>query len=466
MELFDTIAAVSTPRGKGGVAMIRISGADAISISERVFFPRSGRPLSAYSPRTAVYGEIRAADENGESCSIDDGIAVVYRAPNSFTGEDTVEICCHGGVLITQNVLAACLAAGCRPATAGEFTRRAFVAGKMSLSQAESLGNLLEAKTDAQLKLSRGGMSGRLGSEIASIYSSLKTLLASVYARIDFPDEDLASMTEEEIAAELSALIKRLKKLAGTYKAGHAVSEGVRTVICGAANAGKSSLYNLIVGREAAIVTDIEGTTRDILETTAAMGRVTLLLCDTAGIRDTDDRVERIGIDRTKDAISSAELIIAVFDGLRDVDEEDRELVELISASPAAKLAVINKLDGGECSPELEAFAKANFENTVSISALTGEGFPELVAVVEELFECGEADLLSDAIIWDARRYAAVVRSVSLLEGSLEAVSAGLPLDLSSSDAEAAMALLGELDGRGVSEDIVSEIFSHFCVGK
>ena len=462
----DTIAAVSTPRGKGGVAMIRISGTDALPLAEKVFFPKNGKKLSECTARTALYGEIREKNENGESAAIDDGVAVIYRAPHSFTGEDTVEICCHGGVLLTEKVLEACFTAGCRPAEAGEFTKRAFIAGKMTLSQAESLGNLLEAKTEAQLMLSRGGMNGRLATEIGEIYEGLKNILASVYAKIDFPDEDLASMSADEVKSAAENIKARLKKLASTYRAGRAVREGIRTVICGAANAGKSSIYNRIVGREAAIVTDVEGTTRDVLEQTAALGRVTLLLCDTAGLRETNDKVEMIGIDRTKNAILTAELVLAVFDLTRGITAEDKALVAELAKSGACKVAVLNKCDKKTADEGVPSEISENFENVVTVSALTGEGFDDLVRKVEELFDCGKTNLLSDAVIWDARRYSAVVRSTGCLEKACEALEIGLPFDLASSDLEEAMELLGELDGRGVSEDIVTEIFSHFCVGK
>ena len=321
MNVFDTIAAVSTPRGKGGIAVIRISGADAISVAERVFLPKSKKPLSDIDHAKTVYGDIRAKDTDGRVINIDDGMAVCFHAPRSFTGEDTVEISCHGGVLITQTVLEAVFAAGARPATAGEFTRRAFVSGRMSLSQAEALGELLEAKTHSQMLLSRSGVRGVLSDKIEELYTKLGDVLSSIYAKIDFPDEDLADMGRDDIEVSVSDIRDEAVKLASTYKTGRAVSEGIRTVICGRTNAGKSSLYNMRVGREAAIVTDIEGTTRDILEETASFGGVTLRLCDTAGLRDTDDKVESIGVDRARSEMKNAELILAVFDGTRNPDK-------------------------------------------------------------------------------------------------------------------------------------------------
>ena len=232
-----------------------------------------------------------------------------FPAPASFTGEDVAELSCHGGALLTETVLGAVLAAGARPATAGEFTRRALLHGKMGLSSAEALGALLDAATPGQMALARGGLSGKLAEAIQDIYSKLALLLADSYAKIDFPEEDLGSLTREELTATLTELRRRVQQLSRTYRTGHAVGEGIRTVICGPVNAGKSTLYNALVGREAAIVTDIAGTTRDLLSETVALGAVTLRLCDTAGLRETADAVEQIGVERARRAMDEAELI-------------------------------------------------------------------------------------------------------------------------------------------------------------
>ena len=334
MFIGDTIAAISTARGKGGVALLRISGSDAVSICEKVFLPKSGKKLSEYAPRTAVFGSIYAPDDRGEWNEIDSGLATVFHAPASFTGEDTVEICCHGGVLLTQTVLTACLAAGARAAEAGEFTRRAFLNGKMGLSAAEALGDLLEAQTREQLTLAHAGTDGRVERKCREIYDALCAVLSSVYAKIDYPDEDLAEMSREEMEASLAECTARIEKLLDTYRTGHAIAEGIPTVICGKPNVGKSSLYNLILGKEAAIVTDVEGTTRDVLTETAALGRVTLRLFDTAGLHETDDLVEKIGIDRARRALEDAELILAVFDGSATPDDADTALAESLSGTP------------------------------------------------------------------------------------------------------------------------------------
>lgn len=460
----DTIAAISTPRGKGGVALLRVSGDSAVEIAGRVFKPANGKNLGEILPNRAVYGTISGQD----GINIDDGLAVVFRAPRSFTGEDTVEITCHGGVLVTETVLTALFSAGARPATAGEFTRRAFLNGKLGLSAAEALGNLLDAGTDEQLRLSRSGLNGRLSREIDGVYSALRSVLASVFAKIDYPDEDLADMSNAEILEAVTGICDGVKKLERTYKTGHAVSEGVSTVICGKTNAGKSSLYNRILGRDAAIVTDIAGTTRDVLEQPAKLGRVTLRLFDTAGLRETSDAVEKIGVERSYEAMESAELIIAVFDVGEELGADGMDFIgTLKSRMDAGKcvIAVMNKCDSAK-NAQTERVLRDNFENTVCLSSLTGENFEALAEMTDGLFTDGRIDLSNDAVVVNARQHSALIRCIESLERAEAALSDGLPADMCCSDIEDAMRNVGQVDGREVSDDIVAEIFSKFCVGK
>lgn len=462
--LDDTVAAVSTPRGKGGVAMLRVSGPDALRIGGEVFFPKSGKPLSEAPSRTAVYGSICAVEPGGERVPVDDGLATVFRAPASFTGEDTVEICCHGGILLTETVLAALFAAGARPAEAGEFTRRAFLNGKMGLSAAEALADLLEAQSREQLLLAHGGMNGSTEAFCTELYAQMRRVLASVYAVIDYPDEDLADMSREEMEKALRDCADGLRRLCGTYRTGHAVAEGVQTVICGKPNVGKSALYNRILGREAAIVTDVAGTTRDVLTSVASLGRVTLRLSDTAGLHEAEDLVEQIGIGRAREELAHAELILAVFDASREPDEQDFALCRLLEGAGAAVVAVWNKCD--LTGYRIPAALRDRFANGVSVSARSGEGMEELASAVERLFLDGGLNLRQDAVLTNARQYAAAVKALQALDGALEALRQGCPMDICCSGVENAMSQLSELDGRAVSEDLVAEIFSHFCVGK
>ena len=464
MKLLDTIAAVSTPRGKGGVALIRISGSDALRIGEQVFATASATPLSALPPNQMCYGTVYAKDASGARTAIDDGMAVCFHAPRSFTGEDTVEITCHGGVLITARVLSAVLAAGARPAEAGEFTRRAFLCGKLDLSEAEALGKLLEAQNDNQLLLARNGMRGILTDRTSEFYQSLLTLLGSIYARIDFPDEDLGEMQTEQMTCVLKETRDAIRRLADTYRTGRAVQEGISTVLCGRTNAGKSSVYNRLAGYDAAIVTDIAGTTRDLLRDTVTVGKTTLRLCDTAGLRDTTDTVESIGIRRSLDAIREAELILAVFDASCAPTEEDMQLIETLSTLSTPVIALLNKSDANtHC---FDSLLPQHFSRVVSLSAKSGDGFDALAKAVDDLFIDPDIELGQDAIVADARQYAALVRTADSLDTAYHAMSCGVSLDLCCIDVEAAMVALSELEGREVGEEIVSEIFSKFCVGK
>ena len=466
MNINDTIAAISTPHGKGGVAVIRISGADAVAVAERVFLPKSGKTLRELAPNMTVYGDIMMpAAGSVPATVIDDGMAVCFHAPRSFTGEDTVEISCHGGILITGQVLSAVLGAGARQAEAGEFTRRAFINGKLTLSEAEALGALLEAQTQGQLLLSRNGMSGILSSELKGLYDRLCEIVTSVYAKIDFPDEDLAELSTEEILRRLEEIHTKLDRLCATYGTGRAVCEGIRTVLCGRTNAGKSSLYNQLVGRNAAIVTDIAGTTRDLLEETVTVGHVMLRLCDTAGLRESDDPVERIGIARAKEQLDAAELVLAVFDRSAPLTDEDTSLLEKLRALTVPVLILLNKcdLDAAWDATALDGFDE---ENMLTVSGSEGVGVDALRERIEALFLDGTLDLRSDAIVANARQYAALCRAMEHVAGALAAVRAAFSEDVSCVDLELAMAALAEVDGRAVTEDIVSQIFSHFCVGK
>lgn len=459
MNFYDTIAALSSPIGKGGVAVIRISGTEAISVAEKVFKCASGKTVSELKPNMMVYGSIIFEEK-----VIDDGLCVKFCAPRSFTGEDTVEINCHGGIYITQKVLSAIFAAGARPAEAGEFTRRAFVNGKMALSQAEALGTLLEAKNDGQIDLARSVMSGKIKESCEMLYQKLVALVAQVYAKVDYPEEDLADMDNDEMTVATEELLAEVQKLKATYKTGHAVMEGIATVICGKPNVGKSSLYNALVGRDAAIVTDIEGTTRDLLTETVSVGRVTFRLCDTAGIRATDDKVEQIGVERAKQSLDGAELVLAVFDNSRALDDEDKELISALENVNATKIAIINKSDLSSLLSMDEI--NAHFDHVLNVSAKDEKNIDGLKELVERLYINEEIDIQNDAVLINARQNAALTNTEKHLVLALDALQMGLSPDIAGVDIELAMTYLSEIDGREVDEDIVAQIFSHFCVGK
>ena len=462
MKLYDTIAAVSTPRGKGGIAIIRISGDDALKIADRIFAPLSKVLPSAAEHSKALYGRIYADEKR--DIPIDDGIVTVFRAPRSFTGEDTVEISCHGGLLVTEAVLTAVLSSGARHAEAGEFSRRAFVNGKMALSEAEALSNLLEAKNYSQLRLARSGLEGKLKERCDEIYNSIKRVLASLYAKIDYPDEELADLSYEDMSSLLKKELSNVEALLSTYKSGHAVAEGIKTVICGRPNVGKSSLYNKILGKDAAIVTDLAGTTRDILDETATLGRVTVRLFDTAGLHEATDKVEEIGIKRAYGCIEDAELILAVFDASSPLTHEDEEMILRLSDKREHTVALLNK---SELDAQIDKKRIASiFDEVIEISAKSEDGIAPLIKFAEERFLDKALDIDRDAIVFGARQQASLIRAAEYLKSAVEIVEYGISADAAAVQAECAMSALLELDGRATSEDIIAEIFASFCVGK
>ncbi len=461
MTFSDTIAAVGTPFGKGGIAVIRISGDHAIAVAARMFRPMSGQPVETLVSRVATYGTM--VDPADPARALDDGLCTVFRAPHSFTGEDTVELACHGGVLVTRRVLAACFAAGARQAEAGEFTRRAYLGGKLGLEQAEALGNLLDAGNEEQVSLARAGMKGYLGEAMDGLYERLCGVLANLEAGMDFPEEDLTELTRDELTEAVTDARRRATALMATYRTGHAIAEGVPTVICGRPNVGKSALYNRLVGRDAAIVTAIPGTTRDVLSDTVSCGRVTLRLSDTAGLRETEDIVERMGIDRARIAMDEAELILALFDPT-DPDPSDAALVAELKASGKTVVWVLTKADLSDGTQvTLPEGLPAGY---ITLSSHTGEGMDALAEAVESAFIDGNLRTEAEAVVFSARQYAALSRAAAELSRALDNLNHDITYDICAEDIREAMAALGELCGRSVREDVIGEIFARFCVGK
>jgi len=453
----NTVAAVSTPYGRGGIAMIRVSGGEAVRICDKIFVRRNGITLADTESNKAVHGDIY---HDGEV--IDDGIAVIYRAPHSFTGEDVVEIMCHGGILLAQLVLESALINGAVMAEAGEFTKRAFLNGKLGFVGAEAIIDTIEAESREKLKLSTAGSRNTLSRRIGEIYDELKIILSSIYVFIDFPDEDLTDFTVDELKIKLHALINDLTSLIATYRTGKAINEGILTVIAGKPNTGKSSLLNALTGENRAIVTDIAGTTRDTIEETVTVGKILLRLCDTAGIRATDDTVEKLGVGRAMEKIGEAELVIILFDGSQPLDENDEILVD--KTSDKNVIAVINKAD----LPMMIDYEriKKTFPDAISISLTNGEGISKLTNLIEGLYISGDINYNETAVISSARQYSLLKTALDLLANALDSITNGLTQDIAGLDLEQAMSVLGEVDGRSVTDDIVHEIFGRFCVGK
>jgi len=438
------------------VAVIRISGDDALEVALKVVRIKA----AAIEPRRCYYGEIL---RDGEI--IDDGILTYFKAPASFTGEDVCEICCHGGIYVTQAVLESVLSCGAKMAGAGEFTKRAYINGKLTLSRAEAVGNVIDAKTDSQLRLSSSQARGTLSNKISAIREKMLGLIAHAYATVDYPDEDIEDVARGEMTKALDFVLGELKSLKRSYRAGRAVCEGIKTAIIGKPNAGKSSLYNMLLGENLAIVTDIAGTTRDVIEHTASLGGVTLNLADTAGIRDSLDTVEKIGIERAKEKISDSELLFCVFD--QSVPETDEDQYILDCAADKSAIAIINKADTSRgISQEFLQKIGTTCLKTVYISARNCQGYDLLADTVKELYELGEIDLSSDAVISNARQFSSVNLALEEAECAKEALEFGQTPDIVLFALEKALSNLDMIDAREASEEIVSTIFSRFCVGK
>lgn len=456
----STVSAISTPFGKGGIAVIRLSGDEAIEITSKIFTPFGNKKLTDYPPNTLVYGDIY---KDGKI--IDRGMAVYFRAPRSYTGENSAEIHCHGGILLSQMVLESTFLAGAHPAGPGEFTQRAFLSGKMGLSQAESVIDLIDAQSESKVVLAASQADGRLSRKVNEIYSSLMTIVSSIYAYIDYPDEDLTDISVEDMKKGLTDINLQLENLKKTYKTGRAVCEGLNTVIVGKPNTGKSSVLNMLLGEDRAIVTPIAGTTRDTVEETLSAGKVLLRLCDTAGIRDTGDEVEGIGVKRALKKMEEAELVLAVFDGSKCLDAEDEEVIkQLRSLEGKTVIVVLNKSDIGE---DLD---KSDFnditEHVISVSAKEERGKTELVELIEKIYIDGEIEYSSACVVTNARQFASVCNAMTHINAAVDSLNEGFTQDIAGMELEIALSELGNLDGRKVTEDVVHNIFGRFCVGK
>lgn len=458
----DLIAAVATPPGTGGVGILRLSGPGAAQAAARVFRPKGTRALPDAPDRQLLYGTL--LDQAGQA--LDTGLAFVSRAPHSYTGEETAELQCHGSPMVLSLVLDALFAAGARQARAGEFTQRAFLNGKLDLTQAEAVIDLIEAETPAAARQAAGQLTGALSRRIDAIYSGLTDVMAHFCAVLDYPDEDLDPFQTQQLQEALQAQEEALTALLRTSRRGRLLSQGLTCVLLGRPNAGKSSLLNALAGFDRAIVTDIPGTTRDTVEESVLCGGVLLRLTDTAGIRDTEDTVEQLGVERSRKALEAADLVLAVVDGSVPPTAEDLAVLRLAAKAPRW-IAVFSKCDLWDTKARSvgvigQVGAPAA---SVSLSAVTGQGLEALEAAVAALFLSGEAPD-SGSLLTDQRQEEAARRARDAVRRAKEALDAGLTPDAILTDAEEALDALGELTGRTAKEEIVSRIFSRFCVGK
>lgn len=452
----STIAAISTGRAPGGIGIVRISGENAISIADKVFSSFNGKKLCEISGYSALYG--KAYDEDG---NIDNVVSLVFRAPKSYTGEDVVEISCHGGLFVTDKVLKAVYSAGAIPAQAGEFTKRAFLNGKMDLTSAESVMNIISAQGEQAEKIALGVLEGRLFKEIKKINDKLVYDMALLSAWVDYPYEEIEYLSENNLKEHIDESISSLEKLINDFSKGQIIMEGVDTAIVGCPNVGKSTLMNLLSGTEKSIVTEIAGTTRDIVEDTVNVGGITLRLADTAGVRETDDVVESIGVDRAVKRLENAELVLAVFDASRGLNEQDKKLIALCKGKKA--IGVINKIDLDK--NNLNNEIKENFPQTVFISAKTGEGKTELSKAIDELLGTADFDTSATAIV-NERQRDCCKKALDALRDADNALMLGMTMDAVTVCLDSAIENLMVLTGEKATELVVNEIFAQFCVGK
>lgn len=451
-----TIAAVSTPNAVGGIAVIRISGEASIDVAEKIFTPFGGKRVAEMQGYTCAYG---IAHENGQR--IDDCILTVFRAPHSFTGEDTVEISCHGGLFVSRKILRAALKNGAVTADAGEFTKRAFLNGKLDLTQAEAVMDVISAKGELELKMAENLREGAVFKAARRCSDRLLKLLSGLAAWTDYPDEDIPEVQPDVMLSELEAIRSELTALTRDYDRGRIVREGVSTAIVGRPNVGKSTLFNCLSGCERSIVTNIAGTTRDVVEESVILGDITLRLSDTAGIRETDDIIEGIGVDIAWKTVDSSELVLAVFDGSSPLTADDFELINKIKNKKW--IAIVNKSDKEMLLDDSE-LQKLSIQ-TVYISAKDNQGISDLENAVKQMYELNE-DSFSTVTASNERQKLCIDNAAEAVSTAIEAIEFGEMLDAVNVLLDEAEQYLLELTGERITDAVVDEVFSRFCVGK
>lgn len=454
----DTIAAISTPYAIGGIATIRISGEDAVNIAAKVFRPQNeNKDILKMAGYTACYGEVFNKEDK-----LDDGVLLVFRAPKSYTGEDVVEISVHGGLYVSKQVLRAVFENGARPAEAGEFTKRAFLNGKMTLTQAEAVADIISANGNALHKAALSARDGELYKKVSEITEIVVSICADIAAWVDYPEEDMPELTDAEISKKLIVAKNELTSLLSGYDTGIMLRQGVSTAIVGKPNAGKSTLMNLLSRTQRSLVTEIAGTTRDVVEESVRLDDDILLkLSDTAGIRQTEDIVEALGVSLAKQKMMQSELVLAVFDLSQPQTEEDFEILSQLDTASA--VAVLNKQDLPQ-KLDTEQIEKI-FPEVITISAKSGAGKAELIDAVRRIIRKKGTDLNAPLLI-NERQRSCVVRALSLIDEALSAVQSGITLDAIGATLDSAADELLVLTGKKATDAVVAEIFSRFCVGK
>ncbi len=454
----DTIAAISTAMAPSGIGIVRISGDRAIAVADQIYHSKSGKKLADQKAYTIHYGNVQDEEE-----WVDEVLVMLMRAPHSYTGEDTVEIDCHGGILATRKILEAAIHHGARPAEPGEFSRRAFLNGRMDISQAEAVMDIISAKNENALKSAGQQLRGGVSDKIRTIRQKLLYETAHIEAALDDPEHMSLDGYESELRSVISAQTEEIGKMIETADSGRYIKDGIKTVIAGKPNAGKSSLLNRLLGEEKAIVTDIAGTTRDILEEQVNIHGITLRMMDTAGIREASDMIERIGVERAKEQIRDADLVLYVVDGSVELDDNDREILALIQDRKA--IILLNKNDLTHVVDEVMMRETYSFP-VLTISARENEGIGELENLIEELFFDGGIAFNDEVYITNIRHKNALEEAKDSLQFVLNSIDDGMPEDFWSIDLMGACDALGKITGESLGEDLVNEIFAKFCMGK
>lgn len=460
--LDDTIAAISTPIGEGGISIVRLSGKDAILIADGIFDAKSKRRLSKAKSHSIIYGHII---DNARSHIIDEVLVMLMKGPLTYTKEDIVEINCHGGIVAARAILELCMNKGARLAEPGEFTKRAFLSGRIDLAQAEAVLDIIKSKTDLSLKYSMGQLDGHLSNKIKELKEGLVKILAGLEAEIDFPEDEIQGVLSADLSDRLRGISNRLKSLLDTSQYGAILRDGAKAVICGRPNVGKSSLFNALLKQDRAIVTPISGTTRDTIEEVVNIRGIPIRVVDTAGIAETDNVIESEGINRTKLALNGADICLCVLDCSRPIEREDEAILNETKAQN--RIIVLNKID--LVSNDTQTLNRNKYNNgspCINVSCLTYEGIPLLEDAIYNTMWDGGVNRSDEVVITNLRHREALRGAKDSIEQAIDALKEGLAPEFISADIREALDALGKIAGETVTEDILEQIFSQFCIGK
>lgn len=459
MFIDDTIAAIATAPGEGGIGIIRISGEKSLQVAQSIFKSKSGKMIKDYNARTLIYGTVVDNEK-----VIDEVLVAYMKGPNSYTAEDVIEINCHGGFISVKKILELILSKGVRLAEAGEFTKRAFLNGRIDLSQAEAIIDVIKSKTDMAHEVAQSQLEGSLAKKIKDLRMNVTEVLAHLEVSIDFAEEDVEEITYQTLEEKALELRNEIKKLYDTAESGKILRDGLKTVIVGKPNVGKSSLLNSILGENRAIVTDIAGTTRDVIEEFVNIKGIPLKIVDTAGIRETEDVVEKIGVEKSRESFSTADLVIMVLDASRKLSEEDMEILE--SLKNKKTIVLLNKMDL-EPQIELEKIEEfVNSEEIIKISALKHQGIEELQDKIEAMVYHGSVKNSSNLMITNSRHKDALFKAYESINDAISAIEQRMPYDFIEVDFKNIWDYLGYINGDTVREDLLDTIFANFCIGK